>query len=57
MPKEVRKIKQKWPAKVGYSKVGDGPWYEVWNDGSFRPTLWTRIILLLSKAYRNKYKR
>ncbi len=48
---------QKWPAKVGYSKVGDEPWYEVWNDGSFRPTLWTRIILLLSKGCRNKYKR
>jgi hypothetical protein len=48
---------QKWPAKVGYIKIGDGLWYECWNDNSWRPTLWTRIKLLLSKGYRNKYKR
>ena len=29
--------KQQWPARVGYAKVGDGPWLEVWNDGSKRP--------------------
>ena len=51
------KIKQRWPAKVGYSKSGKGPWFEVWNDGSYRPTLWTKIKFLLSKAYQNKYKR
>jgi len=49
--------KQKWPAKVGHCKSGDGPWFEVWNDGSYRPTLWTKIKFLLSKAYQNKYKR
>ena len=48
---------QKWPAKVGYIKIGDGLWYECWNDNSWRPTLWTRIKLLLSKGCRNKYKR
>ena len=48
---------QKWPAKVGYCKSEDGPWFEVWNDGSYRPTLWTKIKFLLSKAYQNKYKR
>ena len=42
---------QKWPAKVGYAKVGDDPWYEVWNDGSFRPTPWTRILLFYRKFY------
>ena len=41
--------KRKYPAKVGYSKVGNEPWYEVWNDGSFRPTLWTRILLFYRK--------
>jgi len=50
------KLKQKWPAKVGHAKIGDGPWFEVWNDGSYHPTLWTKIKFLLSKAYRNKYK-
>ena len=54
MPKGVKKIKQKWPAKVGYSKVGDGPWYEVWNDGSYRPTLWTRIKLLFPFLFSSK---
>ena len=47
---------QKYPARVGYAKVGNGPWYEVWNDGSYRPTLWTKIVLLLSKVFRKKYK-
>ena len=42
---------QKWPAKVGYAKVGNNPWYEVWNDGSFRPTPWTRILLFYRKFY------
>ena len=51
------KLKQKWPARVGYSKSGDDPWYEVWNDGSYRPTLWTRIIFLLPKVFRKKYMR
>ena len=52
-----KKHLQKWPAKVGYCKSEDGPWFEVWNDGSYRPTLWTMIKFLLSKAYQNKYKR
>ena len=51
-------MKQKWPAKVGYAKIGNGPWYEVWNDGSYRPTLWTKmILLLLPKVFRKKYMR
>ena len=25
--------KQKYPARVGYYKIGDGDWYEVWNNG------------------------
>ena len=29
-----KKHLQKWPAKVGYCKSEDGPWFEVWNDGS-----------------------
>jgi len=53
----MKRPKQKWPAKVGYAKIGNNSWYEVWNDGSFRPTLWTKIKFLLSKAYQNKYKR
>jgi hypothetical protein len=47
---------QKYPAKVGYGAI-NGLWYECWNDGSWRPTLWTRIILLLSKVFRKKYMR
>jgi hypothetical protein len=44
------------PAKVGYYKIEGGLWYEVWNDGSYRPTLWTKIVLLLPKVFRKKYK-
>ena len=52
----MQKIKkQKWPAKVGYATYKYGLWYECWNDGSFRPTLWTRIILLLPKVFQKKY--
>ena len=51
--KEVRLLKkQQWPARVGYAKVGDGPWLEVWNDGSKRPAcLRFRIVRLLPKAF------
>jgi hypothetical protein len=37
---------QKYPAKVGYGTI-NGLWYEYWNDMSWRPTLWTRIKLLI----------
>jgi len=47
---------QRYPARVGYGKVGDGLWYEYWNDMSWRPTLWTRIVLLLPKVFQRKYK-
>ena len=49
--------KQQWPARVGYAKVGNGPWLEVWNDGSKRPVcLWFRIVRLLPKVFQKKYK-
>ena len=40
---------QKWPAKVGYGTL-NGLWYEYWNDMSFRPTPWTRILLFYRPA-------
>jgi len=48
------KLKQKWPSKVGHCKLGNGPWFEVWNDGNYHPTLWTKIVLLLSKVFQKK---
>ena len=42
--------KQKWPARVGYAKIGNGLWYEYWNDMSWRPTLKTKFILALRKS-------
>jgi hypothetical protein len=47
---------RKYPAKVGYGTI-NGLWYEYWNDMSFRPTLWTRIVLLLPKVFRKRYTR
>ena len=44
--------KQKWPARVGYYKIGDGDWYEVWNDGSYPPTPWTRVKLFKRKIFK-----
>ena len=53
----TRYRKQQWPARVGYAKVGDGPWLELWNDGSKRPVcLWFRIVRLLPRVFQKKYK-
>ena len=41
---------QKYPAHVGYAKIGNGLWYEYWNDMSWRPTLRTKIILAFRKT-------
>lgn len=41
---------QKYPARVGYAKIGNGLWYEYWNDMSWRPTLKTKFILALRKS-------
>ena len=40
---------QKYPARVGYAKMGNGLWYEYWNDMSWRPTLKTKFILSFKK--------
>ena len=44
---------QKYPAKVGYGTI-NGLWYEYWNDMSWRPTLWTRIKLLVPFFFSSK---
>ena len=44
--------KQKYPARVGYYKIGDGDWYEVWNNGDYPPTPWTRAKLFKRKIFK-----
>ena len=44
--------KQKYPARVGYYKIGDGDWYEVWNNGDYPPTPWTRVKLFKRKIFK-----
>ena len=41
--------RQKYPARVGYYKIGDGDWYEVWNNADYPPTPWTRVKLFKRK--------
>ena len=42
-------LRQKYPARVGHYKIGDGDWYEIWNDGTYPPTTWTKVKLFKRK--------